>query len=117
MHSNPKTMPVWALGTASLRTDGHTRTACIAMRCHAETWLFDAGEDAQRQFLKIATSPSMAMKYLRIARIFITSLDGPHLFGLPALLCMLVRRFSSPLTLVSVPLCWNPWRHRLAQKR
>lgn len=84
-------MPIWTLGTASLRGDGRTRTATLAMRCHLETWLFNVGDDAQRQFLKVATSATMGIKYLRIARIFVTSFDGPNLYGLPAMLCALVR--------------------------
>jgi hypothetical protein len=90
VQSSPKTTAVWLLGTASIAASSECHTASIAIRCHNDIWLFDCGDDTQRQLLKVATSEAFSVKYLRITRIFVTSLDSAHVHGIPGMLCTLV---------------------------
>ncbi len=51
---------------------------CMALRLPKQTWLFEAGEDSQRQLVQ-----QPILNQGRVCRIFITSCDAHNLFGLP----------------------------------
>jgi hypothetical protein len=91
VQSNLKALAVWTLGTSSMVGDSDSHTVSIAMRCHNDVWIFDCGDDTQRQLLRVATSEGVSIKFLKITRIFVTSLEGPRVHGIPGFLCMLVR--------------------------
>ena len=50
----------------------------MALRLPKQTWLFEAGEDSQRQLVQ-----QPILNQGRLCRIFITSCDAHNLFGLP----------------------------------
>ena len=56
---------------------------CIAVRGEATAWLFDAGDDTQRQLVR--TAP---LRSGRVDAFFVTSRAGGGALGLPGMLCI-----------------------------
>jgi hypothetical protein len=88
---NQLALPMWVLGTSSAAAGAGARAAALAVRCHNDVWLFDCGDDTQRQVMATTADGGFAMRYLMTTQIFITALDGPRAHGLPGLLCTLAR--------------------------
>ena len=68
------------LGTSAMVPTKDRNHSCVFMSYGTEGFLFDCGENAQRQ-IKIA-----GIKPTKISRILITHLHGDHVFGLPGLI-------------------------------
>jgi len=68
------------LGTGASIPSRHRAMPCVAIRCGAETVLFDCGEGTQRQLM---ISP---FSFMKVKGIFITHMHGDHFLGLPGLL-------------------------------
>lgn len=90
VQSSIKTLPIWVLGTAAAVPCLQRHTCATVMRCHNHFFLFDCGDDTQRQVRKVAAcGANTNVKVLKVTRIFITSLDGSRIWGLPGILCTL----------------------------
>lgn len=59
---------------------GHRSAPAVALRKGKSNWLFDCGEDTQRQLLKQAL-----VRPGKIDRIFVTRASGDSAFGLPGM--------------------------------
>ena len=85
-------IPAWVLGTSALVGSPTAHTSSLALRCHNDVFVFDCGDDTQRQLMRIASSKAnLSIKFVKITRIFITALDSSRTHGLPGFLCTLVR--------------------------
>lgn len=71
----------------------------LAVRSTSELWLFDVGEDTQRQCMKHPLTRAR-----KICRIFITSLEIDTCFGLPGALCTIAASREKNLTAAEVPI-------------
>ncbi|TNE70341.1 ribonuclease Z [bacterium] len=88
-------MIVVPLGVSSATPTANRHLPAVALWREGRIFLFDCGENAQMQMLKIG------MKRSKIDYIFITHLDGDHFFGLPGLLSTLhIQRREKDLTIV-----------------
>ena len=88
-------MIVVPLGVSSATPTANRHLPAVALWRDGRIFLFDCGENAQMQMLKIG------MKRSKIDYIFITHLDGDHFFGLPGLISTLhIQRREKELTLV-----------------
>lgn len=80
------------LGTSAAVPTVNRSHPCIALWWKGETLLFDCGEGAQRQLMRVNLSLE------RISSIFITHMHGDHVLGLPGLLMtMTLQNRRSPL--------------------
>ena len=61
----------------------------MALRLPKQTWLFEAGEDSQRQLVQ-----QPILNQGRVCRIFISSCDAHNLFGLPGWACLLAHHLA-----------------------
>ncbi|KAH7422649.1 hypothetical protein KP509_12G018700 [Ceratopteris richardii] len=73
-------MQLCFLGTSSSIPTLRRNTSCLALRLEKQTYLFDCGEGAQKQFYKAH------FQFGSVGSIFITHMHGDHIFGLPGLL-------------------------------
>eukprot|EP00892_Ulva_mutabilis_P001210 jgi/Ulvmu1/1108/UM106_0025.1 len=90
IQSSVHTVPFWWLGTCAATPTGRAPTASLALRAGNEVWLFDCGDDTQRQLHKVCTgSTATSIKHLKLTRLFCTSLAGSRLYGLPGMICTL----------------------------
>jgi len=88
-------MIVVPLGVSSATPTANRHLPSVAVWRDGRIFLFDCGENAQMQMLKIG------MKRSKIDYIFITHLDGDHFFGLPGLVSTLhIQRRERELTIV-----------------
>lgn len=88
-------MIVVPLGVSSATPTANRHLPAVALWRDGRIFLFDCGENAQMQMLKVG------MKRSKIDYIFITHLDGDHFFGLPGLISTLhIQRREKELTLV-----------------
>lgn len=88
-------MIVVPLGVSSATPTANRHLPALALWREGRIFLFDCGENAQMQMLKIG------MKRSKIDYIFITHLDGDHFFGLPGLISTLhIQRRERELTIV-----------------
>lgn len=88
-------MIVVPLGVSSATPTASRHLPAVAVWRDGRIFLFDCGENAQMQMLKIG------MKRSKIDYIFITHLDGDHFFGLPGLISTLhIQRREKELTIV-----------------
>jgi ribonuclease Z len=84
-------MDIVFLGTSSGVPSSSRGTTCIALRNEGDIWLFDTGEGSQRQMQRSIVRPTLVKK------IFITHMHGDHVFGLPAILCLMgLARMDTP---------------------
>jgi ribonuclease BN (tRNA processing enzyme) len=91
VQSHNRTLAMWFLGTCSAPVASRAHGPSLVLRVGNDIWFFDCADDTQRQLQRVATGGSeTGVKYLKAARVFVTSLDGPRIFGLPGLLCSLV---------------------------
>ncbi|KAI8465185.1 MAG: hypothetical protein J3K34DRAFT_461521, partial [Monoraphidium minutum] len=82
LSNNRTAMMLTFLGTSG-ETTGTSRAApCAALLRGKDVWLFDAGEDTQRQ-----VSAHPYMRPSKIFRIFVSSLRAERVLGLPGLIC------------------------------
>lgn len=99
IQSSVHSIPFWWLGTCAATPTGRARTASLALRAANEVWLFDCGDDTQRQLHKVCTgSSATSIKHLKLTRLFCTSLAGSRLYGLPGMICTLVRPTTPCIT-------------------
>lgn len=88
-------MIVVPLGVSSATPTASRHLPAVSLWRDGRIFLFDCGENAQMQMLKIG------MKRSKIDYIFITHLDGDHFFGLPGLISTLhIQRREKELTIV-----------------
>lgn len=88
-------MIVVPLGVSSATPTANRHLPALALWREGRIFLFDCGENAQMQMLKIG------MKRSKIDYIFISHLDGDHFYGLPGLLSTLhIQRRERALTIV-----------------
>lgn len=79
---------VFCLGDLSLKSSRWHRSApAVALRKGKSNWLFDCGEDTQRQLLKQAL-----VRPGKIDRVFVTRASGDAAFGLPGMQTVLLGR-------------------------
>lgn len=82
-NSTVQDMDISFLGTASCIPSINRGVSCLALRLGGASWLFDCGESTLIQLQRSRITPASVKK------IFISHMHGDHLFGLPAVLCML----------------------------
>jgi len=84
------------LGTSSNTPTRKRNVSSLALTFDQKStwWLFDCGEGTQHQIQQTS------LKLGRLERIFITHLDGDHIFGLPGLLASRSLQDSAELPLV-----------------
>eukprot|EP00210_Caulerpa_lentillifera_P002003 g1920.t1 len=82
MRQNCTRLQLIFFGTSIWIPSSHRQLPSLAIRSLSEIWLFDVGEDTQRQCMKHPlTKPG------KICRIFLTSLKIETCLGLPGVLC------------------------------
>ncbi len=59
-------------------SDGGRRTGAVALKSYKSTWLFDCGEDSQRQVHK-----QPLIRHGKMDRVFITNRRASNILGLP----------------------------------
>lgn len=83
------------LGVSSATPTAQRHLPGMALWREGQVFLFDCGENAQMQMLKVG------MKRSKIDYIFISHLDGDHYYGLPGLISTLhIQRRETDLTIV-----------------
>ncbi|KAK9829871.1 hypothetical protein WJX72_008356 [[Myrmecia] bisecta] len=82
--SNNTGMQLSFLGTCAVEYGKIRSSNSVALRLGKSIWLLDCGEDTQRQLMR-----QPHIRHGKIDRIFITSLDGENILGLPGMLCSL----------------------------
>ncbi|GMH33297.1 hypothetical protein BSKO_01131 [Bryopsis sp. KO-2023] len=70
------------LGTSSWAAAPDRGLPSMAFRTQADTWLFDVGEDTQRQILK-----HPVLRPGKITRLFITGISAELILGIPGMIC------------------------------
>ena len=102
-------MPFWFLGTSNACGGRSVHTACTVVRCGTEAWMFDCGDDTQRQVMW-TLSAQLGARYTIITRIFVTSLEPCRVHGLPGMLATLVRTHAhahAHASIVGMRACCN----------
>ncbi|GLI65282.1 hypothetical protein VaNZ11_008774, partial [Volvox africanus] len=81
---NVSGMSMTVLGSAAVRPTATRALASLAMARVKDIFIFDAGDDTQRQ-----VAHAYHVKPSKIYRIFLTSLEPESVLGLPGLMCII----------------------------
>ncbi|CAL8471292.1 g10834 [Coccomyxa elongata] len=81
--ANSSDMQLVFFGTSAQRPTKNRSAPAVALRKGKSNWLFDCGEDTQRQLLKQAL-----VRPGKIDRFFVTRASGDAAFGLPGMMCI-----------------------------
>lgn len=84
LSSNATELMLTFLGTAPQMNSPRSNVPSIAVLRPKDAWIFDAGEDTQRQLLAM-----FHVRPAKVFRIFLTSMSADRVLGLPGLLCSL----------------------------
>ena len=76
------------LSNSEASSCGKRNQQALAVQLSGETWLFDCGEATQHRMMQTTLSPA------GINRIFVSQMQGDHLFGLPGLLCNIATAYG-----------------------
>ncbi|GIM04013.1 hypothetical protein Vretimale_8651 [Volvox reticuliferus] len=82
--ANVSGMSLTVLGSAAVRPTATRALASLAMARVKDIFIFDAGDDTQRQ-----VAHAYHVKPSKIYRIFLTSLEPESVLGLPGLMCII----------------------------